>query len=150
MANADSVGQNTGDSFSNYRLGVIRATSLNTAGNAVITIPILSGGLTNSGNAATSGEVIVRRITVQNPTGSVALANVSVGLTGDGANLITAVTSLSSVNAVGKFQDIAVTSTYQTTAITGNVTQCFYVNVGNASTTSSTVDICVWGDVVAF
>ena len=150
MSNANSVGQNNGDSFSNYRIGVIRATSLNTAGNAVITIPILSGGLTNSGNIASSGEVIVRRITVQNPTGSVALANVSVGLTGDGANLITAVTSLSSVSAVGKFQDIAVTSTYQTTAITGNLTQCFFVNVGNASTTVNTVDICVWGDVVAF
>ena len=150
MSNANSVGQNNGDSFSNYRIGVIRATSLNTAGNAVITIPILSGGLTNSGNIASSGEVIVRRITVQNPTGSVALANVSVGLTGDGANLITAVTSLSSVSAVGKFQDISVTSTYQTTAITGNLTQCFFVNVGNASTTVNTVDICVWGDVVAF
>lgn len=150
MANADSVGQNTGDSFSNYRIGIIRATSLNTSGNAVITIPILSGGLTNSGNAATSGEVIVRRITVQNPTGSVASANVSVGITADGANLVTANTVLSSVSAVGKFQDISIASTYQTTAITGNATQCFYVNVNTASGNSNTVDIVVWGDVVSF
>ena len=44
MANADSVGQFNLDSFSNGRLGVVRATTLNTAGNGVVTIPILSGG----------------------------------------------------------------------------------------------------------
>jgi len=150
MANADSVGQQTGENFSNYRLGVIKATSLNTAGNAVIAIPILSGGLTNGGTAATSGEVIVRRITVQNPTGSVASANVSIGLTNDGANLVTANTVLSSVSAVGKFQDINVGATYQTTAVTGNQTQCFYVNINTASGNANTVDICVWGDVISF
>lgn len=150
MANADSVGQNTQDSFSNYRIGVVRATELNTAGNAVITIPILSGGLTNSGNTATSGGVIVRRITVQNPSGSVASANVSIGLTNDGANLVTANTVISSVSAAGKFQDISVAATYQTTEITGNVTQCLYVNVNTASGNANTVDIVVWGDVVSF
>ena len=150
MANPDAVGQNTQDSFSNYRLGVIRGTSLNTAGNAVITIPILGGGLTNSGNTATSGEVIVRRVTIQNPSGSVASANISVGLTSDGANLVTANTVISSVSAAGKFQDIAVAATYQSTAITGNVTQCFYVNINTASGNANTVDIIVWGDVVSF
>lgn len=150
MANPDAVGQNTQDSFSNYRIGIVRATELNTAGNAVITIPILGGGLTNSGNTATSGGVIVRRITVQSPSGSVASANVSIGLTNDGANLVTANTVISSVSAVGKFQDISVAATYQTTAITGNVTQCFYVNVNTASGNANTVDIVVWGDVVSF
>jgi len=150
MANADSVGQNTQDSFSNYRLGRVVATQLNTAGNAVITIPFLSGGLTNSGNIATSGEVIVRRITIQNPSGSVASANISLGITGDGANLITANTVISSVSASGKFQDIAVTATYQTTAITGNATQCLFVNINTASGNNNTVDIVVWGDVVSF
>jgi len=150
MANADAVGQNTQDSFSNYRLAVIRGTSLNTAGNAVITLPILSGGLTNSGNVATSGEVIVRRITVQNPSGSVASANVSIGVTGDGANLVTANTVLSSITAAGKFQDISVASAYQTAAITGNITQCLYVNINTASGNANTVDIVVWGDVVSF
>ena len=150
MANADSVGQNTQDSFSNYRLGVVRATSLNTSGNAVITIPILSGGLTNSGNTATSGGVIVRRVTIQNPSGSVASANISVGITSDGANLVTANTVISSVSAAGKFQDISIASAYQSTEITGNVTQCFYVNVNTVSGNSNTVDIVVWGDVVSF
>ena len=150
MANSDSVGQNTQDSFSNYRLGIVRATTLNSAANAVVTIPILSGGLTNSGNAATSGGIIVRRITVQNPSGSIASANVSVGITSDGANLITANTVLSSVSGTGKFQDVAVSATYQTTAITGNQTQCLYVNVNTASGNANTVDIVVWGDVVSF
>lgn len=150
MANADSVGQNTQDSFSNYRLAVVRATALNTSGNAVITVPILSGGLTNSGNASTSGGIIVRRITVQNPSGSIASANVSVGITGDGANLITANTVLSSISGVGKFQDVSVATTYQTTAITGNQTQCLYVNVNTVSGNANTADIVVWGDVVAF
>lgn len=148
MSSADSVSQNTQDSFSNYRLGKVTATSLNTSGNAVITIPLLSGGLTNSGNTASSGAVIVRRVTVQNPSGSVASANVSIGYTNDGANLVTANTVLSSVSAVNKFQDITGTST--TTAVNGNVTSCLYVNVNTASGNANTVDILVWGDVVTF
>ena len=150
MANADSVAQNTQDSFSNYRLGVIRGQTLNTAANAVVTIPFLNGGITNSGSTASSGGVIVRRITVQNPSGSIASANVSIGITNDGANLITANTVLSSVSAAGKFQDITPSATYQSTAITGNQTQCLYVNVNTASGNANTVDIVVWGDVVSF
>lgn len=150
MANPDSVGQNYGDSFSNYRLGIVRATALNTSGNAAVTIPLLSGGLTNGGATANSGGVIVRRITVQNPTGSIASANVSIGTTSDGANLITANTVLSSVSATGKFQDVSVNATYQTTIVSGATTQCLYVNVNTAAGNSNTVDIVVWGDVVSF
>jgi len=146
MSSADSVAQNTQDSFSNYRLGKVTATKLNTAGNAVITIPILSGGLTNSGSTTTSGAVIVRRVTVQNPSGSVASANVSIGTTNDGANLVTANTVLSSVSAGGTFQDATTTATL----VSGNVTQCLYVNVNTASGNNNTVDIIVWGDVVSF
>jgi len=147
MSSADSVAQNTQDSFSNYRIGKITATQLNTAGNAVITIPILNGGLTNSGALLSSGSVIVRRVTVQNPSGSIASANVSIGYTNDGANLVTANTVLSSVSAVNKFQDITGTGT---TAVSGNITSCLYVNVNTASGNANTVDILVWGDVVTF
>ena len=146
MANPDSVGQNTQDSFSNFRLGKISAIQLNTAGNAVITIPLLSGGLTNSGNATTSGAVIVRRITVQNPSGSIASANVSISSSTGGANLITANTVLSSVSAGSTFQDISPT----VSLVSGSVTQCLYVNVNTASGNANTVDIVVWGDVVTF
>ena len=146
MANPDSVAQNTQDSFSNYRLGRVTATQLNTAGNAVITIPLLNGGLTNSGNATTSGAVIVRRITVQNPSGSIASANVSISSSTGGANLITANTVLSSVSAGSTFQDISPT----VSLVSGSVTQCLYVNVNTASGNANTVDIVVWGDVVSF
>ena len=146
MANPDSVGQNTQDYFSNFLLGKVRATALNTSGNAVITIPLLGGGLTNGPNVASSGAVIVRRVTVQNPSGSVASANVSLGFTNNGANLVTANTVLSSVSAAGTFVDLSTTAT----AVSGNVTSCLYVNVNTASGNANTVDIAVWGDVVNF
>ena len=146
MANPDSVGQNTQDYFSNFLLGKVRATALNTSGNAVITIPLLSGGLTNGPNVASSGAVIVRRVTVQNPSGSVASANVSLGFTNNGANLVTANTVLSSVSAAGTFVDLSTTAT----AVSGNVSSCLYVNVNTASGNANTVDIAVWGDVVNF
>ena len=146
MANPDSVAQNTQDYFSNYLLGKVRATALNTSGNAVITIPLLSGGLTNGPNVAASGAVIVRRVTVQNPSGSVASANVSLGFTNNGANLVTANTVLSSVSAAGTFVDLSTTAT----AVSGNVSSCLYVNVNTASGNANTVDIAVWGDVVNF
>jgi hypothetical protein len=146
MANPDSVGQNTQDYFSNFLLGKVRATALNTSGNAVITIPLLGGGLTNGPSVAASGAVIVRRVTVQNPSGSVASANVSLGFTNNGANLVTANTVLSSVSASGTFVDLSTTAT----AVSGNVTSCLYVNVNTASGNANTVDIAVWGDVVNF
>ena len=146
MANPDSVGQNTQDYFSNFLLGKVRATALNTSGNAVITIPLLGGGLTNGPSVAASGAVIVRRVTVQNPSGSVASANVSLGFTNNGANLVTANTVLSSVSAAGTFVDLSTTAT----AVSGNVTSCLYVNVNTASGNANTVDIAVWGDVVNF
>ena len=146
MANADAVAQNTPDSFSNFKLASIRAQSLNTAGNAVISLPILSGGLTAGGAVANSGGIIVRRVTIQNPSGSVATANISIGSTNNGANLITANTALSSVSGVGTFQDITPTATF----VSGNTTSTLYVNVVTASGNASTVDICVYGDVVSF
>ena len=146
MANPDSVGQTTQDYFSNFLLGKVRATALNTSGNAVITIPLLNGGLTNGPSVAASGAVIVRRVTVQNPSGSVASANVSLGFTNNGANLVTANTVLSSVSAAGTFVDLSTTAT----AVSGNVTSCLYVNVNTASGNANTVDIAVWGDVVNF
>lgn len=153
MANPDAVGQLYLDSFSNGRLGVIRATTLNTSGNGAttnITIPLCSGGLTNGGAVANSGGVIVRRITVQNPSGSIASANVSISATSDGANLITANTILSSVNAAGQYQDITVASPYNTKVVSGSVTQCLYVNINTVSGNANTTDIVVWGDVVSF
>jgi hypothetical protein len=150
MANADSVGQFTLDSFSNGRLGVVRATTLNTAGNAVITIPILSGGLTNGGGTANSGGIIVRRVTIQNGSGNVSNANVSISTTGDGANLITANTVLTAMSTTGRFVDINAAAPYTSNVVSGSVTQCLYVNINAIANNANTVDICVYGDVVSF
>lgn len=150
MANADSVGQLYLDSFSNGRIGVIRSTTLNTAGNAVITIPILSGGLTNGGGVANSGGVIVRRVTIQNNTGNVSNANVSISATSDGANLITANTVLSVMSDVGRYVDINAAAPYTSNIVSGSVTQCLYVNINAIANNGNTVDICVYGDVEAF
>lgn len=150
MANPDAVGQLYLDSFSNGRIGVIKATTLNTSGNAIVAIPLCSGGLTNGGAVANSGGVIVRRITVQNPSGSIASANVSISATSDGANLITANTVLSSVNAAGQYQDITVAAPYNNKVVSGSVTQALYVNINTVSGNANTTDIVVWGDVVSF
>lgn len=150
MANADSVGQFNLDSFSNGRIGVVRATTLNTAGNAVITIPILSGGLTNGGGVGNSGGIIVRRVTIQNGTGNVSNANVSISATGDGANLITANTVLTAMSTTGRYVDINAAAPYTSNVVSGSVTQCLYVNINSIANNANTVDICVYGDVVSF
>jgi hypothetical protein len=91
----------------------------------------------------------VRRITIQNPSGAVGSANISVGTTNNGANLIIANTVISNVSAVGTFQDITATAG-NTQFVSGNVTQCLYVNVNTVAGNANTVDIVVWGDVVNF
>jgi hypothetical protein len=150
MANADSVSQFNLDSFSNGRLGVIRGTTLNTAGNAIITIPILSGGLTNGGGVANSGGIIVRRVTIQNGSGNVSNANVSISTTADGANLVTANTVLTAMSTVGRYTDINAAAPYTSNVVSGSVTQCLYVNINAIANNANTVDICVYGDVVSF
>ena len=46
MANPDSVSQNTAANFGNYAIAGTTAASLAATGNAVVALPILSGGLT--------------------------------------------------------------------------------------------------------
>lgn len=153
MANPERVASSYLDSFGYGRLGVVQATALNTAGNAVITIPLLSGGLTTGSAANSSGGVIIRRITVNNPSGSVATANVSITTSNDGnvSNAVVAAVALSSVSATGTYQDLSIASPYGTNkAVSGFNTSALYVNVGTASGNANTVTIAVYGDVVNF
>lgn len=150
MSNADSVAQLTLDSFGEGKLANIKATQLNTAGNAIISMPILKGGLTNGGAVANSGGVIIRRITVQNPTGTVASAYVSISATNDGGNVIVANVALSTVSSTGKYQDLTIASPYTANVVSGSVTQALYVNVNVVSGNANTVEIAVYGDVVSF
>jgi hypothetical protein len=153
MANPDSVAQYYLDSFGNGRIGSAQAQSLATVGNATTTIPLLSGGLTNTGSTTGSGGVIVRRITANNPTGSVSSAYVTITTSNDGnaSNAVVANVALSNLTASGKYQDLTIASPYSTSsAITGNQTQALYVNVTTASGNSNLVSFQVYGDVVTF
>ena len=148
MANPDAVGQNTPDSFGNYAIAQAQGVSLATTGNAVVALPILKGGLTAGNSVATSGGVIVRRVTIQNPSGNVGTGNITILSSNDGntSNAVVAAVTLSSLTGTGTFQDVAISG--GNVAVSGYNTQALYVKVGTA--VSGTVDIRVYGDTVNF
>jgi hypothetical protein len=151
MANLDSVAQNTAVNFGNFALVSVNQVSLNSTGNAVVSLPILLGGLTVGGSTSSSGQVILRRITVQNANANVALGNVSILTTNDGntSNAVVAATLLSNLTAVDKFQDLTIASPYAaSTTINGYNTQSLYVKV-NTAVANATVDIRIYGDTVS-
>ena len=152
MSSVDSVAQNTAANFGNYAIGVATGVPLGSTGNAVITIPILSGGLTKGGAIGSSGSVIVRRVTVQNPSGNVGTANVSILTTNDGntSNAVVSATVLSNLTTTGTYQDLTIASPYSTTTtLNGFTVQALFVVV-NTAVANSTVDIRVYGDTVNF
>jgi hypothetical protein len=151
MANLDSVAQNTPVNFGNFVLASASQVSLGSTGNAVVSLPILIGGLTVGGSTSSSGQVILRRITVQNANANVALGNVSILTTNDGntSNAVVAATVLSNLTAVDKFQDLTIASPYAaSTTINGYNTQSLYVKV-NTAVANATVDIRIYGDTVS-
>jgi hypothetical protein len=155
MANPDSVGQFTLDSFGNGRIGYGPLANVSAAANAVVTIPFLSGGLTNSGAVSGSGSVILRRITANSPTGNVSTAYVTITTSADGNtstnNVVVANVALANLTAVGRFQDLTIAQPYlSNTSVAGSTTQALYVNVTVGSGGSNTVNFAVYGDVVSF
>lgn len=148
MANPDSVSQKYPDSFGNFAIASAQGVSLATTGNAVVALPILSGGLTAGNSVATSGAVIVRRVTIQNPSGNVGTGNITILSSSDGntSNAVVAAVTLSSLTGTGTFQDVAISG--GNVAVSGYNTQALYVKVGTA--VSGTVDIRVYGDTVNF
>jgi hypothetical protein len=146
MANPDAVGQNLQDNFGTYRLSISRPVLLSATSNAVAILPILSGGLGGSGS------YIIRRITVSNLSNSAggtapsaATANVTVGTSNDGANLITGTVTLTNLTSASTYVDItptnAANATYNASVLFVNVT----ANVANAQ-----CQIAVYGDMVSF
>jgi len=156
MANADSLGQFYLDAVGYGRVALVRAASFNTTGNGAttgITIPFLSGGLTNANATVGSGSVILKTIRVQNPTGTIASANISITTSNDGniSNVVVANVVLSTVSASGRYQDLTIAGNYgANTAISGFTTQALFVNITTASGNTNTADIVVYGDVVSF
>lgn len=145
MANTDSVGQNTQDSFGSYRVARnVFPVSLATTGNAVVALPIISGGLGGT------GQLVLRRITVSklsNSAGgsapSAALANISIGTTNDGANLVANAQVLTSVTSNVAYQDLTLSASANANAVTADV---LFVNVGT-SVANAQVFISVYGDL---
>jgi hypothetical protein len=147
MANPDSVGQNTQDSFGNYRIALGTAPA-NAVANAVVALPILSGGMQGSGN------VIIRRITVasnSNTAGGTvqSLANtyITIGTTNDGANLVTSNVALSNVINNTTYQDITLVAAAGNTCYQPNA---LFVNVTANAVANHTFTVFVYGDVRSF
>ena len=153
MANQDAVANLYLSSFGNVRIAFAEAVSLSATGNAVANLSFVEGGLTNGGAVSNSGSVIVRKITITSPVGSVSSGNVGIYTSSDGsaANLITANTALTVLSAAGRYLDVPITGAYgANTAISGSTTSALFVKVNTASGNTNTVNISVYGDVISF
>jgi len=134
--NSNHVGALYPDQFGNIVIGSLAVPAgLGNTGNAVATIPTIG---TN---------YIVRRITVNNANGSVALANVTIIASSDGnlANAVSNAVVLGNITGTTKYQDLNLTANTATTIFSGSLFVC--VNTGAAA--NNTVDISVYGDVVS-
>jgi len=153
MANPNAVANLHLSSFGNVRIAFAEAVSLSATGNAVANLSFAEGGLTNGGAVSNSGSVIVRKITITSPVGSVSSGNVGIYTSSDGsaANLITANTALTVLSAAGRYLDVPIVGAYgANTAISGSTTSALFVKVNTASGNANTVNISVYGDVVSF
>mgnify|MGYP006269643767 CR=1 FL=1 len=148
MSSMNSLAGSTAQDVGNYAVGQAQGVSVGTVANAVVAIPMLGGGLTNSGATGTSGSVILRRITVRNPSGNVSGTSVSIGQTNDGGNLVANAAALSTLTAVNKYQDLALSATANSTCVNANISPTLYVNVTAGATANGFVDIFIFGDVV--
>jgi hypothetical protein len=148
MANPDSVSQNTAANFGNYAIAGTTAASLAATGNAVVALPILSGGLTAGNAVVSSGAVIVRRVTIQNPSANVSTGNISILTSSDGnvSNAVVANVVLSSLTGTGTFQDVAISG--GNVIVSGYNSQALFLKVN--TNVAGTIDIRVYGDTVNF
>ena len=133
--NSNHVGSLYPDNFGNMLIGTTSTpVGLGSTGNAVATIPTIGTSY------------IVRRITVANANGSVALANVTIINSSDGAvaNAVSNAVVLANITGTTKYQDLGLTANTATTIYSGSLFVC--VNTGAAA--NNTVDISVYGDIV--
>lgn len=133
--NSNHVGSLYPDSFGNVLIGATSSpVGLGSTGNAVATIPTIGTSY------------IVRRITVLNANGSVALANVTIINSSDGAvaNAVSNAVVLANVTGTTKYQDLGLTANTSTTIYSGSLFVC----VNTAAAANNTVEINVYGDIV--
>ena len=149
MANPDSVGQNTQDSFGYFRIAQATTVSLGAVANAVVALPAYNGGTGGTTN------YIIRRITVSNlsntvtggAAGNAATVNVSVGTTNDGGNLVANAQALTNLTGAGTFADLVLSATANTT--TSNANALFF-NVTSNALANNQVTVSVFGQTVNF
>ena len=110
-------------------------------------MPVLNGGMGGSGG------YILRRIVVSNlyntaggSVPSAATANVTVGTSNDGANLVTGTVTLTNLTNGTSFVDLTLNA--NTAAIVFNANALF-VNV-TANVANTACQVSVYGDVVSF
>jgi len=147
MANPDSVGQNTQDSFGNFVIATGFAPA-NAVANAVVALPILNGGMQGSGN------VVIRRITVAGAANlaggsvqSLASTYVTIGTTNDGGNLVTSNVALSNVINGYTYQDITLVAAAANTCYQPNA---LFVNITAGAVANHQFRVNVYGDVISF
>jgi hypothetical protein len=131
--NASHVGALYPDSFGSFSISAANTVNLNNT-STITTIP------------AVGTNYIIRRVTVNNPNGSVASANVTIVTTSDGntSNAVTNAAVLSTLSGTGKYQDLPLATATATNTYSGSL----YLVVNTASGNANTVDIQVYGDVV--
>ena len=132
--NANCVGNKYPDSFGSFAVANSQPVYLGATGNAVATL------------AAVGTSYIVRRVTVANASGSVALANVTILTSNDGntSNAVTNAAALSTVTGTTKYQDLALSTAAASSVYSGPL----FVYVGTAAAANNSVEVTVYGDVV--
>ncbi len=150
MASDNHVSSRTPQAFGNYLLARARNVPISATGNNLANLAVLDGGLTPSGSNVTSGCAIVRRITISNyGAGDIHTANVSMGWTNDGANLVANAQLLTNATANNTYADLTLSAVGNTTMLNGNVSSALFFNlVANAGGAGTTVDVSVYGDLI--
>jgi len=132
---SNRVGALLPDNFGSFSIVNVRAASVGTTGNAVVTLPVQAGS-----------SYIVRQVTIANASGSINTANVVILTSSDGnaSNAITAVSVLSNITSTSTYQDLSLAAGTATTVYTA---QALFLKV-NTAVANATCDIQVYGDIV--
>jgi hypothetical protein len=132
---ANHVGALYPDRFDGIALGKVQAADVGSTGNAVVTIPVVSGTA-----------YIIRQITVANANADISTANVAIITSNDGntSNAVSNNVVLSNVSSTSTYQDLGLKAATLTTVYSA---PALYLKV-NTAVTNGTCDITVFGDVV--
>jgi len=119
--------------------------------NAVVALPILKGGLTAGNSVATSGAVILRRVTISEPKCKLVYwkrHGIFTSDDGNTSNIVANAVTLSSLTGTGTLPRHSADHQVAMRLFQASTSQALFVNVGTA--VAGTVDIRVYGDTVNF